>query len=299
MATSPSPMMTIRLPASEGFSSRAVLSQSSAWKTPSSSVPGKSRVLGFHSPVPTNTASYRASRLSMSWVVSGVSQKKVMSRSSSRERSKSTISCGSRKGGIPSESMPPGNSAASMMSMWQPSRARVTAQASEVGPAPMQATFFPVGAAAVRMRMSSRFSSSVMNRWSLAILTGSSSRARMQAPSHSSLAGQMREQLAPSGLFSRMVSAAPLMFPRRRERMNRAGSVPAGHARLHGASWQSRQRDASAMAARASKPFSSSRFSMTRMVRLILFPSFSGWQYRQYKGKCRARDIPRRQPTEK
>ena len=77
---------------------------------------------------------------------------------------------------------------------------------------------------------------------------------------------------------------------RKTQRADESGRIGSG--RAGGAawsSWQSRQRAASAMAARASNPFSSSRFSMTRMVRLIQSPCiglFSERPYRQYKGKC-------------
>jgi hypothetical protein len=64
----------------------------------------------------------------------------------------------------------------------------------------------------------------------------------------------MRAQLPPKTLFSRIVSAAPLAFRKRMERMKRPGSVPAGQPALQGASWHSKQRAASSIAVRCVKP---------------------------------------------
>ena len=65
---------------------------------------------------------------------------------------------------------------------------------------------------------------------------------------HSSAVGHSTPQAPARGLLRLTVAAAPLRFLRRIWRMNLPGSVPAGQSALHGGSWHSRQRAASAMA---------------------------------------------------
>jgi hypothetical protein len=55
-------------------------------------------------------------------------------------------------------------------------------------------------------------------------------------------------------LFCFMVRIAPVMFLKRNLRMNSAGLVSAGHPSEQGASWQSKQRSASAIAWGRSSP---------------------------------------------
>jgi hypothetical protein len=74
-----------------------------------------------------------------------------------------------------------------------------------------------------------------------------------QEPSQSTSTGQTRAQLAPSTLASRIVFADPITLPEAIFLMKRGTSMCVGHAPMHGASKQLRQRFASTTAARASK----------------------------------------------
>ena len=69
------------------------------------------------------------------------------------------------------------------------------------------------------------------------------------APSHSTSTGHTREQLAPSTFASRIVRADPRRFPLAIFLMNPGTSMCVGHAAVHGASKQFRQRLASTTAA--------------------------------------------------
>ena len=96
------------------------------------------------------------------------------------------------------------------------------------------------------------------NLWSFPISIGLSIPHLLQACSHNLSYGQTLAQQPPKILFSLMVSAAPLTFLKRIERINFAGSVPAGQLWLHGASWQRRHLDASYIAVLGLKPATAS-----------------------------------------
>src|SRR5258708_14943257 len=66
-----------------------------------------------------------------------------------------------------------------------------------------------------------------------------------QAPSQSTSTGHTLEQLSPSTLESSIVSAEPCKLPLEIFLMNRGTSMCVGHAAVHGASKQKRQRLAS------------------------------------------------------
>ena len=86
------------------------------------------------------------------------------------------------------------------------------------------------------------------------------------------------------------VRMAPLTFRRRSLRMNVAGSVSAGQPFEHGASWQSRQRSASARAWTRPKPFSMVLNRSVTLTRSLLGPgalptaAAAGPERPEYKG---------------
>jgi hypothetical protein len=96
----------------------------------------------------------------------------------------------------------------------------------------------------------------------------------LQASSQSLSKGQTRAQEPPKTLFSRMVSAAPLGFRNLIDRMNLAGSVPAGQPALHGASWHNKHREASSMAVRCVKPATASVLYLSVLTLLNTLTSF-------------------------
>src|SRR5690606_26663622 len=80
---------------------------------------------------------------------------------------------------------------------------------------------------------------------------GRCSSPRTQAPTHNSSTGQTRPQVCPMRFDSRMVVAAPSVLPVAILRMNVGTSMSVGHALMHGASKQYRQRFASTTASLA------------------------------------------------
>src|SRR3989339_1789657 len=126
-----------------------------------------------------------------------------------------------------------------------PSRARTAAQESPAGPDPMTAAFLPFFFPAVSGSNPVFQPYSARNLWIFPIFTALSMPVALQASSHSTSVGQTTPHTPSRGLFFLIVLIAPLMFLNLSFLTKSAGSVEAGQALLHGASWQRRHLQAS------------------------------------------------------
>ena len=161
-----------------------------------------------------------------------------------------------RLAGTPYLITPPGSGIASKTSTSNPCLASSAAQLKPAGPEPITATFVPLAGLFSRGEKSMFQLCSIRARWIAPILMGSPMPVALHSFSHSSGVGQSTPQAPPRMLFCLIVLMAPVTFFSRSFLINVPGSVFAGHPAEQGASWQRRQRFASAIACCMEKPFS-------------------------------------------
>ncbi len=167
---------------------------------------------------------------------------------------------------------PPGSERSSNTVTAYPSFASSAAQDRPAGPEPTTATFSGRAGFFARGSKPICHECSTRNRWIFPIAIGRTMPVALHSFSHRRAVGHSTPQAPPSALLVLIVRMAPLTLRRRSLRMKVAGSVSAGHPFEQGASWQSRQRSASARAWTRPKPFSMVLNRSVTLTRSLLGP---------------------------
>ncbi len=239
-----------------------------AWRTESSSAPGRSRRRGLPVPVPMKMASKPRSKRSSTVRSGPMVVPQVMRTPSWRIfcTSPRTTALGRRYSGMPNISTPPGSGSISNISTSKPRRASTPATVRPAGPEPITATRPRSFSTILSWVRPISVSKSATNRSSLPMLMWAPFLPMMQLPSHWRSWAHTRPQTAGRLLRLLMMARAAPRLPMLSSCTQSGISLLMGHALRHWGTLQWRQRLASAIASAMVYPASAGRLSRLSIV---------------------------------